>query len=189
MSEPTSDARPYGGTTRAAWLATAVGIPVYAAVWAVVWAPGVVLFSSIAGLDTRATVGSDSALATIGAVNILIVFVGIAAVAHSVGRLVFARTKDMQHGQAAVIFGAMAAILALVPVIWIAVGQEHSWASAVAAFVIILVPCAVAGAAGRAALPYVDRLEALRITVIVLMVLGIVGVIVFTFYAFTGLGQ
>lgn len=189
MTSETPNTRPYGGTTRAAWLATAVGIPVYAAVWAIVWAPGVVLFSSIAGLDTRATVGTSSALSTIGAVSILIVFVGIAAVAHTVGRIVFARTSQMQHGQAAVIFGAMAAILALVPVIWIAIGQENAWASAVAAFVIILVPCALASAAGRAALPYVARLEPLRITVIVLMVLAIVGVIVFTFYAFTGLGQ
>ncbi|GIG55522.1 hypothetical protein [Demequina activiva] len=182
MSDDTQTSRPYGGNTRAAWLATATGIPIYVILSAVVWGPGVALYAAIAD-EPGATVDS-AALAVIAAVGILIAVVGIAFVAHTVGRVVFARTNDQELGKAAVAFGAMAAVLAVVPVVLIAMGQDDPWAAAAASVVIILFPCALTSAATRALLPSVDRFAALRTAVIVLLVLAVIAVVVFTFYAF-----
>ena len=182
MSDSQTSRRPYGGNTRAAWLATATGIPIYTALTAIVWGPAVALYSSIAD-DPEASVDTP-ALGVIAAVSILVVVVGIAAVAHTVGRVVFARTDDAELGKAAVAFGAMAALLALVPVVLIAIGQDETWAAAAAAIIIVLVPCTLTSAATRAMLPSVDRFSALRSTMVVLLVIALIGVVVFTFYAF-----
>ncbi|MDN4481469.1 hypothetical protein [Demequina muriae] len=188
MSDDATDTRPYGGNTRAAWLATATGIPLYVLMWAIVWGPGVQLFGSLADIEPRPTV-ENSTLAAIAAINILTVLVGLAVVAHTVGRVVFARTSSMAVGQAAVVFAAMAAVLAVVPVVLVGVGQEDTGPAVAAAIVIILVPCVVSAGATRALLPAVDRYAALRGTVMVLLVIAIIAVVVFTFYAYAGAGQ
>lgn len=183
MSHDATAAKPYGGNTRAAWLATATGIPIYVALCAVVWGPGVALFAALAEDESSPTVQTP-ALSVIAAVSILIVVVGIAAVAHTVGRLVFARTASWDLSKAAVAFGAMAALLAVVPVVLISMGQEDTWAAAAASVIVILFPCALTAAATRALLPSVDRFAALRTTVIVLLVIALIALVVFTFYAF-----
>ena len=182
MSDQSTTSKPYGGNTRAAWLATATGIPIYVALAAIVWGPAVAVYSAITG-ETDVTVDTGS-LGVIAAVSILIVVVGIAAVAHTVGRLVFARTDDEELGKAAVVFGAMAALLAVVPVVLIAMGQDEVWATIAAAVIIIVFPCALTSAATRALLPSVDRYGVLRSTLVVLLVIALIAVVVFTFYAF-----
>ncbi|MFW2514538.1 hypothetical protein ACNI3K_12255 [Demequina sp. SO4-13] len=185
MSDDTHDTKPYGGSTRAAWLATATGIPIYVLVWAIMWGPGVQLFGSLADAEGTPTV-EDPTLSAIATVNILVVLVGIAAIAHTIGRIVFTRTRDTPVGKAAVVFAVMGAVLAVVPVVFIAVGQEDAWAATVAALVLVLVPSTVSSGATRALLPFVDRYSALRSAVIVLMVIAVIAVVVFTFYVFLG---
>lgn len=185
MSDDATDTRPYGGNTRAAWLATAIGILIYVVVWAIVWGPGIQLFGSLADIEPRPTV-ENSTIAAIAAVNILIVLIGIAVVAHTVGRLVFARTASMPVGKAAIVFAAMAAVLAVVPVVIIGMGQDDVWPAVAAAIVMVAIPCIVAAGATRALLPAIDRYAALRATVMVLLVLAVIAVVVFTFYAYAG---
>lgn len=185
MSEGTPETRPYGGNTRAAWLAAGTGIPIFVLMWAIVWGPGVQLFGSLSDLEARPTI-ENSTLAAIAAINILIVLVGLAAMAHTVGRLVFARTAHMTTGKAAVIFAAMGAILAIVPVVFIGIGQDDAWPAVAAALVIILVPSVVAAGATRALLPLVDRYSALRAAGVVLLVIALIAVVVFTFWAYAG---
>lgn len=188
MSDDATETRPYGGNTRAAWLATATGIPIYVVMWAIVWGPGVQLFGALADLEPRPTV-ENSTLAAIAAVNILVVLVGIALVAHTAGRLLFVRTAHMAIGQSAVAFAAMSAILSVVLVVFIGIAQDDAWPAVAAAIVIVMVPCVVSSAATRALLPLVDRYAALRGTVTVLLVLAVIAVVAFTFYAYAGAGQ
>ncbi|MFW7415723.1 hypothetical protein [Demequina sp. SO4-18] len=185
MSDDTTETRPYGGSTRAAWLATAAGIPIHVLVWAIMWGPGVQLFGSLTDAQSTPTV-EDPTLGSIATVNILVVLVGIAAITHTIGRIVFARTRDMPIGKAAVVFAVMGAVLAVAPVVFIAVGQEDAWAATVAALVLVLVPAVVSAGATRALLPALDRYAALRSAVIVLMVIAVIAVVVFTFYVFLG---
>ncbi len=185
MSDDATKTRPYGGNTRAAWLATAAGIPIHVLVWAVLWGPGTQLFGSLSPNEPPLTLDNPT-LAAIASINILIVLVGIWLVAHTIGRLVFARTADKPIGQAAVVFAAMAAILAVVPVVIVGIGQDHTWPAVAVAIVLVALPCIIAAGATRALLPSIDRYSALRSAILVLLVIAIVAVVVFTFFAYSG---
>lgn len=145
---PTASAIP---PTRAAWLATAIGIPVYGATALLASYAAAPLVDLMA--PDRTTVDSQAIFVGVAVVNVLIALVGIMVVAHTLGRLLFARTLSQSPTSAGTAFAVMASLLAVPVVILIALGQGQEAAGAVYAAIAIGLPCGFTAGLTRAVLP------------------------------------
>ncbi len=137
--------------TRAAWLATAIGIPVYGAT---------ALIASDLAAPLLAAFGDEPEGPTVSGlfvgtavVNVLIALFGIMLVAHSIGRAVFARTRDMTPSRAGAAFAMMASSLAIIPVAVLAFAQSQHVVGAVYAAIAVGLPCGFTAGLTRAVLP------------------------------------
>ena len=141
------------GATRAAWLATAIGIPVYGAsalILAYLAGPLVGALESDTNPEQQSWVFVGVAF-----VNVAIALLGIALIAHTVGRVLFARTRDQSPMAAGRAFALMGALLAVVPVVFIALGQPSHLGGGVYAAIAVGVPCGLTAGLTRAVLPSV----------------------------------
>lgn len=151
VDTPQAPAAPVLGPSRAAWLATALGIPVYGALALLFSYTAAPLVAVLA--PDRTTAAERGIYLGVAVVNVLIALFGILVVSHTVGRAVFAATRRWTDPMAAVAFAAMGSILAAAPVMFIAYGTSEQQAGGVFAILAIGVPCGVTAGLTRWLLP------------------------------------
>ncbi|WP_062289273.1 hypothetical protein [Demequina phytophila] len=138
----------------ASWVAIVVDVPLYTVLGTAFAYAGAQVWEALSGADaaTRATV--DSTEAAVLATTALIVTVGIAVVAHTVGRWVHTRTDALPTRRASSRFALMGALLGLIPATVVAVASGEPAAIAFVAIAIVA-PCALVAGLTRALLPHV----------------------------------
>lgn len=137
--------------TRAAWLATAIGIPVYGATALIA---SYLAAPVVTGLASELTTVEDLAIFVgVAVINVAIALVGIALIAHTLGRLLFGRTRAKAPAPAGVAFAAMASALAAPIVAFVALGTDETLAGGVYAAIAVGLPCGFTAGLTRAVLP------------------------------------
>ena len=129
---------------RRCWLATAIDVPIYAALALTLSWPAreaLALLDPGSGVDERMARELFAA-----ATNVAIVLFGSAIVAHTVGRLLDSQMRRVPTGRAAVAFAAMGGVLALLPTAVLALGQGDPVAGAVYGIIGIVSPAALTAA-------------------------------------------
>lgn len=139
------------GATRAAWLATAIGIPVYGASALILSYVGGPVVSALAS-DVP---GEEHGWVFLGVAfaNVAIALLGIVLVSHTFGRMLFARTREQSPMAAGRAFAIMGSVLAVVPVVFIAFGQPLHLVGGLYAAIAVGVPCGLTAGLTRAVLP------------------------------------
>ncbi len=137
--------------TRAAWLATAIGIPVYGASALILAYLGAPLVDALA--PDRTTVDDLGVFLSVAVINVLIALVGIMVVAHTAGRLLFARTRDLPPRSAGIAFAVMGSALAVIPVTFAALAQSLHAVGGLYAAIAVGIPCGFTAGLTRAVLP------------------------------------
>lgn len=137
--------------TRAAWIATAIGIPVYGATALLASYAAAPLVDALA--PDRTQVDDAAIFVGVAVINVLIALVGIMLVAHTAGRLLFSRTVAMTPTAAGTVFAVMASVLAAPLVVLVSLGQGQALAGGVFAAFAIGLPCGFTAGLARAVLP------------------------------------
>ncbi|WP_062298755.1 hypothetical protein [Demequina maris] len=140
------------GATLAAWLATAIGIPLYAVVALALATAAAPLARALA--PDRNTVEDLGMFLGVAVTNVAVALVGVPLAAHTVGRLVFARTARASDRAASRGFAVMGAVLAVPLVIFVAFAQPLHGVGGLYAAIAVGVPCGVTAGLTRALLPW-----------------------------------
>ena len=175
------------GATRAAWLATAIGIPIYAATALILAYLAGPLVSALAPGE----VGEEQGWVFLGVafVNVSIALLGIALISHTVGRVLFARTRTASPMSGGIAFAIMGASLAIVPVVFIATGQPLHVVGGLYAAIAVGIPCGVTAGVTRAVLPGVLASRSATRTAVWVGVVAYGVVIAWTAVVLFGLGR
>jgi hypothetical protein len=171
---------------RSARMATAIGIPVYAALGALgMWA-GAAAWDALATpvvADPTLLAGPKVATAV---VSVLIAVLGVPAVAFglatSLARACAAPAPPV--GSFALVGGG----IALVPAVLVTLGSGHAGPAIALTLVALVVPAALTGAITAALLPSVSRSRPLAVGFGVAAVIAVIIVVVWAAFAFTPLG-
>ncbi|MDN4478510.1 hypothetical protein [Demequina lignilytica] len=189
MSELQSPPDPVAsvGATSAAWLATAIGIPVYGASALILSYVGGPVVSALAP-DAQ---GEEHSWVFIGVAftNVAIALLGIVLVSHTAGRVLFSRTRGLAPMAAGRAFAIMGALLAVVPVVFIAMGQPLHVVGGLYAAIAVGVPCGLTAGLTRAVLPGILESPFARRTAVWVGVLGYVVVLGWTAVVMFGIGR
>ena len=174
------------GGTRAAWLATAIGVPIYAASALIL----AYLAGPLVNVLAADAVGEQQGWVFLGVAfaNVLIALLGIALVSHTIGRVLFARTRSASAMSGGVAFAIMGAALAVVPVVFVAMGQPLHLAGGVYAAIAVGIPCGLPAGLTRAVRPGVLASRSATRTAVWVGVAGYVVVIGWTAMVLFGVG-
>ncbi|WP_062303794.1 hypothetical protein [Demequina subtropica] len=142
----------------AAWIATVVDVPLYTLIGGACAYVGAQVWETLTGVEGEARVGVDDTEAAVLTVTALIIAVGIAAVAHTIGRRLHSRTAGSSPARASAAFALMGGTLGLIPAGMVAAGSDEPAALAFVAIAIVL-PCASVAALTRLLLPRVAASE------------------------------
>ncbi|MDN4476827.1 hypothetical protein QQX09_13285 [Demequina sp. SYSU T00192] len=137
----------------AAWLATAIGIPLYAVVALALASAAAPLARALA--PDRNTVEDLGMFLGVAVTNVAVALVGIPVVAHTLGRVMFSRTSRAPDRAAARGFVVMGALLAAPLVVFIAYAQPLHAVGGLYAALAVGVPCGVTAGLTRALMPWV----------------------------------
>ncbi|WP_296667894.1 hypothetical protein [Demequina sp.] len=173
--------------TRAAWLATAIGIPVYGALALLMSYISAPLVDMLA--PDRNTVEDLGIFLGVAVVNVSIALVGIMIIAHTAGRLLFARTLTRPTRSAAIAFAVMGSTLAVIPVVFVAFAQPLHLVGTLYAALAIGVPCGVTSGFTRAVLPAVAASRSATRTAAAVGIGGVVVVILWSAVVLFGVGR
>ncbi|WP_062378496.1 hypothetical protein [Demequina pelophila] len=172
--------------TRAAWLATAIGIPVFGAcalILAYAAAPLVGALAPDAHAEERGWIFSAVAIT-----NAVIALFGIALVSHTLGRALFASTRERSPAAAGAAFAVLGSVLAIIPVVIVATGQSLPLVGGLYAALAVGLPCGLTAGLTRAVLPGVLAAGAARLALWT-GALGYLVVIAWTAVAVFGVGR
>ncbi|WP_062464182.1 hypothetical protein [Demequina soli] len=161
----------------AAWIATAVDIPLYTLAAALCVPAGAWVWGLLGGASPGRVDTTEAATLVATA---LIVAVGIASVAQTVGRWLHVRTLGVPRARSARSFATMGGLLGLIPAAVI-VAIAGSAAAIPFALIAVVLPCTVVAAATNVLLPRVAAsLGAVTAFAVVAVIcfLGAVGVLV-----------
>ncbi|WP_062521064.1 hypothetical protein [Demequina silvatica] len=142
----------------ASWVAVAVDVPLYTVLGTAFAYAGAQVWEALTDADAEVRATLDATEAAVLATTALIVVVGIAAVAHTVGRWVHTRTGSLPTSAAAGRFALMGGLLGLLPAAAVAALSGEPAAIAFVAIAIVA-PCALVAGLTRALLPRVWRSE------------------------------
>ncbi|WP_062313728.1 hypothetical protein [Demequina rhizosphaerae] len=138
--------------TLGAWLATAIGIPVYAVVALALASAAAPLARALA--PDRDTVEDLGRFLAVAVANVGVALVGVPLVAHTLGRVVFARTARAPDRAASRGFAVMGALLAVPLVVLLAYAQPLHGVGGLYAAIAVGIPCGVTAGLTRALLPW-----------------------------------
>lgn len=157
---------------RAAWLATAIGIPIYGALSLLMAVAAAPVVEALA--PDRSEVDDAAIFVGVGILNTAIAVLGILLIAHTIGRLVFSATRDGGDRRASIVFAVMGALLAAPVVTLVALGQSETAAGAAYAILAVAMPASVTSGLTRAVLPTVAASRAAGRAAAVVAVLAVV---------------
>ncbi|SEI94606.1 hypothetical protein [Demequina mangrovi] len=142
----------------AAWIATAVDIPLYSVIATVLAYAGAQVWEAGAGGAAGLPRAIDDIEAAVLVAHMLIIAAGIGLVAHTIGRWVHVRTRELSRRRAVASFATMGGLLGLVPAgaVLVATGEPDA---ALFVAIAIVAPCALVAGLTRLVLPRVAASE------------------------------